>query len=296
MTIDRRTAGIVQSWLQDGVTALPDRVLDEVLDAIPGTPQRRAVHWPLRRFPDLNTTAKLSLAAAAVVAVALLGIGYFAGSNTGGLGPVGPPASGSAPPSPTATPVPLIPISRDLEAGTYRANASIPVEVLVTVPDGWSGGGDWLLLGPRGIEPPDGMNIRFGSVSTMYVDPLDASKGSLDPPVGPTVDDLVDAISRHPDWPTSAPADVIVDGYAGKVIRLTLPTDIELPDQGFLFWNDEGAGGRWAFEPGQIIDFYIIDVDGERLVLELFSYPDTPAADLDDRQRVIDTLELSPRP
>ena len=50
MSTDRDTTRIVRSWLEEGVTALPDRVLDTVLDQVPATPQRRS-WWPARRFP-----------------------------------------------------------------------------------------------------------------------------------------------------------------------------------------------------------------------------------------------------
>ena len=65
MSTDRDTTRIVRSWLEEGVTALPDRVLDAVLDQIPATSQRRA-WWPARRFRDMNTPFKLAMAAAAV--------------------------------------------------------------------------------------------------------------------------------------------------------------------------------------------------------------------------------------
>jgi hypothetical protein len=292
---------IVRSWLRTEENESADRVLGTVLDQLDTTPQRRAIRWPARRFAHVNATLRLGLVAAAVVAVAVLGLTLVGpGRDIGGPGLDAPPVASSTPiptttPIPTATPVPPIPESESLDGGTYRANASIPVDVLVTVPDGWMGGGDWLLFGPRGFEPPDGMNIRFGSVSTMFANPLDASDGFIEPPIGPTVEDLVDAMIDHPDWSTSPATDVSIDGYAGKVIRLTIPADIELPDDRFLFWRDGLGGERWAFEPGQIIDFYVIDVDGQRLVLELFSYPDTPAADLAERQAVIDSLQLAAR-
>ena len=54
MSTDRDVTRIVRSWLEDGATALPDRVLDNVLDQLPATPQRRA-WWPARRFRDMNT-------------------------------------------------------------------------------------------------------------------------------------------------------------------------------------------------------------------------------------------------
>jgi len=293
---DPDTTRIVRSWLEEGVTALPDRVLDAVLDQLPTTPQRRITWWPARRFQNMNTSVKLGLAAAVVVVAALLGFNYFAAPNVGSGGLDNSIPTPTPTPAPTATPIPNIPDGDTLEAGTYRANPFIPVEVLVNVPDGWIGGGDWLLFGPRGVEPPDGMNIRFGSVSRVFANPLNAQDGFLDPPVGPTVDDLVDAMLSHPDWPTSPPTDVTIDGYAGKVVRMTLPPELEIPENRFLLFQDGQSGDRWAFEQGQIIDFYIIDVDGQRLVLELFSYPDTPAEDLAARQAVVDALQLAPLP
>jgi hypothetical protein len=38
MSSDRDVTRTVRSWLEDGATALPDRVLDAVLDQIPATP------------------------------------------------------------------------------------------------------------------------------------------------------------------------------------------------------------------------------------------------------------------
>jgi hypothetical protein len=181
-----------------------------------------------------------------------------------------------------------------LAAGTYRANPFVPVEVLVTVPDGWIGGGEWLLFGPRGFEPPDGMNIRFGSVSRIFANPLDAGDGFLDLPPAATVDEIADAMASHPDWPTSPATDVTIDGYAGTLFRVTLPADQEMPNGEFLLFEDGGGGDRWAFAPGQIIDIYVIDVDGQAIVLELFSYPDTPAEDVAARQAVIDSIQLQP--
>ena len=45
----------------------------------------------------------------------------------------------------------------------------------------------------------------------------------VDPPVGPTVDDLVSAWANLPDFAATAAVDVTVDGYAGKQIEFTVP-------------------------------------------------------------------------
>ena len=75
MSTDRDVTGIVRSWLEEGVTALPDRVLDSVLDQVPATPQRRVTWWPVRRLTNMNNTVKYGLAAAGLSLSLLLG-GY----------------------------------------------------------------------------------------------------------------------------------------------------------------------------------------------------------------------------
>lgn len=83
MSTDRDTTRIVRSWLEDGVTALPDRVLDTVLDQLPATPQRRS-WWPTWRSNRMNTYAKLLAAAAAVLVVAVVGYQFL--PRNGGIG------------------------------------------------------------------------------------------------------------------------------------------------------------------------------------------------------------------
>src|SRR5438046_225675 len=72
VSTDRDVTRIVRSWLEEGVTALPDRVLDTVLDQLPATPQRRAP-WPVRRLLDMHIPARLAVAAAVVALVAVVG-------------------------------------------------------------------------------------------------------------------------------------------------------------------------------------------------------------------------------
>ena len=62
MSTDRDTTRIVRSWLEEGVTALPDRVLDAVLDQVPATPQRRS-WWPARRFTQHEQPTRASVSA-----------------------------------------------------------------------------------------------------------------------------------------------------------------------------------------------------------------------------------------
>jgi hypothetical protein len=96
MSTDRETTRLVRSWLDEGVTRLPDRVLDAVLDQVPATPQRRS--WRLAwRFDQMNTYAKLIATAAAVLVVAVVGYQFLPGRS----GPGGQTAA------PSPSPVPL---------------------------------------------------------------------------------------------------------------------------------------------------------------------------------------------
>ena len=92
MSTDRDVTRIVRSWMDEGVTQLPDRVLDLVLDQLPATPQRRPT-WLARRTPTMNNYARLGLVAAAVLAVVIVGIGLFGRSPD--VGPATSPAPSS---------------------------------------------------------------------------------------------------------------------------------------------------------------------------------------------------------
>ena len=100
MKPDRDATRIVRSWLENGVTQLPDRVLDDVLREIPAIPQRRR-SWGGATLPQLNRAAQFGLATAAVLLVVAMGLAVFA-SGRGVGGPIGGPT-----PTPTPTPMAL---------------------------------------------------------------------------------------------------------------------------------------------------------------------------------------------
>ena len=94
MSTELETTRIVRSWLEDGITRLPDRVLDDVLGQLPATPQRRHF-WSAWRPSQMNIYAKIAAAAAAVAVVAVVGYQLLPGRAPGPGGP-------SVAPSPTA--------------------------------------------------------------------------------------------------------------------------------------------------------------------------------------------------
>lgn len=87
MTRDPELIGFIEGYLDDfeGHTPLPDATRDAIRARLPSTPQRPA-WWPGWRLPEMNTMTRVGLgAAAAVAAVAIVGITALnVGGNVGG--------------------------------------------------------------------------------------------------------------------------------------------------------------------------------------------------------------------
>lgn len=193
----------------------------------------------------------------------------------------------------TATP-PRLNDQDPLPAGAYLVDPLLPMDVRVEVPDGWHAGGNWVVVGSKGNEAPDGMAIRFYIVQALYANPLAPAEGRLPAP-GPSADDLVNAMLDHPDWPTTGPEPVTIDGYSGQVVHLTLPATVTDATSFYLF-GDSGGGQFWGWVAGQVHDLYVMDVEGERLVIDAFRFPDTTEEDLAAQRAVVDAIQLAPNP
>jgi hypothetical protein len=283
MSTDRDTTRIVRSWLRSDEHESADHVLDAVLDRLDTTPQRRTTWWPARRLPEMNSFAKFGVAAAVVVVAALLGFNYLVAPNVGGPGLD----------DPSPTPLPVEPTPEPTAAS--RTQEIIPngipdMRLTVTVPSHWTAFEGWALNGTD-VAPPAGYGMGFWGIANLYADPLDRSAG-LAEPIGPTVDDLVEALVSHPGWTATEPTPVTIDGYAGMYLEVTVPDDVTFgdcdPDNGFWMWTTPTAGQRCAQAPGQIHHMWVLDVDGERLVIAGLSFPDTAEA---DREAVIAVAE-----
>ena len=293
MSTERDTTRVVRSWLEEGVTALPDRVLDTVLDQLPATPQRRA-WWPARRIRAMNSLSRFALAAAAVAVVAFVGINVLPGrGEVGGPGPN--PAST---PTPTVQPSPIAPQplgNGPLKAGTVVATGLGPSEstsVTFTVPDGWEGFAGSCVLPITGTTAPDGMGICLGEVNTgLFSDPCHGSTGPADIPVGPTVDDLVNALAAQTAYEVTSPTEVTLGGYGGKRMDLQLPSNVASCDNGeFYPWSGsiyaQGPDNRWRL--------WILDVEADRLVIISTDFAGTSAEDRAEQQAIVDSMTIEP--
>lgn len=296
MTRTDEFIGQLEGYLDDyeGSTPLPEAVRDAIRAELPSTQQRPA-WWPARRTPEMNNMAKLGLAAAAVVVAALLGYSYFVAPNVGG------PGIDEASQIPTPTPPALT--DGASEPGTYRLNTDgepagtyhLPEGATLTMPAGWVGGSGFE-VGKNGnaADPSSWTGVGFwiwdDDFDAVYLDPCQWYDGRIEPPVGPTVDDLANALASQPQRGDPVPIDVTVDGYSGKMVELTVPTDIDFAecDGGeFRSWN-----GRYHQGPGQVDQLYILDVEGQRVVIHSSYMPGTSASDRAEREAIVDSIQL----
>ncbi len=286
---------VIASWLRDEARdGASDRLVATIRRQIESTNQRRT-RWPARRFRQMTMPIRFAVAAAAVVAIAA---GIYLVPRQSGSGPGGPSSSSPSPspsrsPSPTATIQPLS--NGPLKAGTVVATGLGPSEstsVTFTVPGGWEGFVGSCVLPVTGTIAPDGMGICFGEVHDgLYSDPCHGSRGPADVPVGPTVDDLVDALTAHTAFEASSPTDVTLGGYAGKRMDLQLPTDVASCDLGeFYPW----AGSIYAQGPDNRWHLWILDIEGDRLVVFSTDFPGTSVDDRAEQQAIVDSIQIEP--
>ena len=291
MSTDRETTRIVRSWLRTDEYESADRVLDAVLDQLDTTPQRRATWWPARRLPEMNTFAKFGVAAAAVVVAALLGFNYFISPNIGDPDLEGPS------PTPTSAPAEAVQLQSvagaDLEPGLYTLGTGFPVEIAFDLQPGWTSCPDGIdpkeqiiCRFPGETTPPAAVYLGFTVIDNVVADPCDDTV-LLDPPVGPSVDDLVAAISDLEGFEATAAEDVTVDGFPAKRFTITAG-----PECGAAWVTPNGAvNGLGADE---INDLHVVDINGVRIVIVSAYAVDVDPDELAAVEAVIASLQIEP--
>jgi hypothetical protein len=277
-------------WLQDGPSQLSDRALDAALDEIHVTRQRRAL-WPAWRFPSMNIAIRLA-AVVAVLVVAVAGIKYFAPGDSG-LG--SPQVSPSAGPTPRGSLVEGDPVQ--LQPGTYVTADPFLVRATLTVPKGWDGhlGGPYFAQLSRLYGPGEVMISIFDNV---YADPCDYGKGLLNPPPGPKVDDLVAALTAMPGVQATAPTDATLGGYAAKQLTVTAPADFvacTVSPDGYAIWQLP-LGADYTMQPAQHDRIWVLDVGGQRIVVDAPDILGQTAQDKAEVQGILDSIRLAPKP
>jgi hypothetical protein len=111
---------------------------------------------------------------------------------------------------------------------------------------------------------------------------------------GPTVRDLADGLVAQRSTRSSTPEPVTLAGYRGLYVEVASPRDLRGcgPDPGL--WTSGTTGGRGIYGDGQVDRVWILDIDGQRVVVDAgFSAKssDTAVAELTS---MVESLRFAP--
>ena len=269
---------LLDAWMDLGPTVAPARVAEAVRLETRSTRQTASLRgWPPRRFPEMNTTVRWALAAVAVVAAAVLGYAYLVAPDVGG------PTPDDSEPSPSIALTGDLGTARGaLPPGTYAINDVEPFRITMAVPTGWERN-----LVPAMVWSSTEVKatVGFFRVDDVFADVCDEAQGWVG--VGPTVDDLAQALADIPGITVVSEASATISGYSGTLLDIsssdpdcaegvepllltTIPGYVDRPHPG----DSDDEFSRW----------YILDVDGDRLVIQAVvprGLPERVAADVD---------------
>jgi hypothetical protein len=106
----------------------------------------------------------------------------------------------------------------------------------------------------------------------------------------------------------TAPTDVTVGGYDGRYLEWSVPTDMVVtgdaefhgcdvqPSNGlrdFVSWFGDGYGERYQQVAGQVDWLWILNVDGQRLVVDATFSPDTTEAGRAELANIAESLRFN---
>jgi hypothetical protein len=207
----------------------------------------------------------------------------------------GPSPEPHRPRAPEASPYPP-----DWSGRSDRCVRTIPAE-------GWSA-----FLGPyKDVQEGEGLqrvSVNFADIRNLTVDAC-KNQRALDPPVGPTVNDLAAALAALPPFEvTSPPSDVTAFGYSGKHVEIRVPLDQPIDDvtgsadfagcQSFTLRTWIAPPLSFAFygytAPGDTEEFWILDVDGARIVIAALRTANASADMLAEQQAVLGSIVIQP--
>lgn len=241
-----------------------------------------------------------SPAAAAIASPAALLMPAATPTLTTSPAPSAPPPPATA--TPDAGPTPLDPgthAAKVIGTGTYPG-------FTVVTPEGWYDGGGFFVLKYAASDVPGPvLGISVWDVGQVFHDPCHWQGKAFDP--GPSVTDLVTALVAQPMRNATKPKDATLAGYSGRSLELSVPADMmssrrsqfdacDLEADGvhrdFQGWLGNGMGNRYEQVPGQVDRLWILDVNGQRLLVDATYSPDTTPADRAEQEQIVQSLRF----
>lgn len=166
--------------------------------------------------------------------------------------------------------------------------------IAITLPAGWFNY-NGRALNTRG--PLSHLLLSFWDVALVYPTPCRwQGKPMVNP--GSTEHGLASVLARQPLRNATTPRDTALAGFRGKYLQLSVPRNIDFAacDQGYFeSWTGNGwSSDRYEQAPGQVDRLWILNVDGQRLVVDASYLPNATPHDRVELQRVVDWIHFLP--
>ena len=203
--------------------------------------------------------------------------------------PTNPPAA-----TPSTTDEPRQLTTDSVEPGRYFVDSADYRYTFTVADPGWMADTDAGAL-YQGEDPEIAIFwpvLAPGEFTSLYRDPCESSGTEFQP--GPSVEGLVDALASLDGFEATTPVDVVVSGYGGKRVAITVPADVDVNSSACDRGNYSLSETRWYQAPGQTDDLRILNLSGYRRVVSTSTTPATPpdvAAQLDD---LVESLVIEP--
>ena len=224
----------------------------------------------------------------------------------------GPTSTGTTPPTPIA-------VASPTAASTTAPSSSVPLvlhNVLVAqvFGDGDYPGfavdatGDWSTNGSFILHAGSISGISVWDVAQIPRDPCHW-KDSLED-AGDTVDEVVTALTAQATRHASTPTDVTLAGHKGRYLEWSVPADAVVsgdadfagcdswPDNGhldFVSWlsgKNGDHGERYHQVAGQVDRLWVLDVDGQTLVVDAVHDPLATPAHIAEQTTIVESLRF----
>lgn len=270
-------------------------------DLRPGDPAMSGWRSAPNREPSGNardSTRRRALPVAGLPVAVLLAVT----SGCAGVASSEPPASTpsatpSVAPSIEADPFPYSEDPLPIEPGTYLIPESAwsVADLTVTFPEDWTV--QYGHVFAKNPDTPDEFGFYAVVVDEIYADACVGDAGEL-VPVGPSVDDLAQALLEQPGPEGSGPIATTLGGYPASRVDLAIPQSLDLEacnlgGIGLQVWYSPPADKYFVLGPDGTMRVYILDVEGMRQVV-LTAGSATLDADAAELQTVLDSIEIEP--
>lgn len=175
------------------------------------------------------------------------------------------PATPSVPSEPTSAPAddhpPLFAKAGPIAPGTYTVDRlGTPIEI--TVPAGWSTYSDF------NIDGVGDSFLAFFDITEVPADACRWEQSRRDP--GPSVDDVVSAMTTQQNSEVTAPQPRDLDGHRGVYLEIQKPATYDLTmcdEQSLIGWFDREAGMIPTVGHGALNAMWVLDLNGKRGVI-----------------------------